>query len=127
MPVHLMKVYGYSSHINEFYKGVIAMDDIISSIIEIDRSAKEKIAEAEKQKKKIVDDAAAERKNLIEGKMKEADERLKKMAEDERRLADEKFADINKKCDESIGRLDEIYNNKHKEWEDKIFNAVISG
>ncbi|MBQ2823888.1 MAG: hypothetical protein IJF18_04840 [Oscillospiraceae bacterium] len=103
------------------------MDDIISSIIEIDRSAKEKIAEAEKQKKKIVDDAAAERKNLIEGKMKEADERLKKMADDERRLADERFAEINKKCDEGIGRLDEIYNSRHKEWEDKIFNAVISG
>ncbi len=103
------------------------MNEIINSILEIDQSAKDRIAEAENQKKKIIDDAVAEKNNLIEGKIKEADEKLKKMADDERRKADEKFAEIEKKRRNDIGRLDDIYNNNHAKWEDKIFNAVIGG
>lgn len=101
--------------------------NIITSILEIDKKAKEKIAEAEQQKNKIIADAKAEEECIINSKVNAADEKLKELEKEEQRKADERLAEINKEKNEEIKRLDAVYEAKHGEWEDKIYNAIISG
>ena len=49
------------------------------------------------------------------------------LEKEEQRKADERLAEINKEKNEEIKRLDAVYKAKHGEWEDKIYNAIISG
>lgn len=108
-------------------KGVYMDSSIISSILEIDRSAKEKLAEAEDRKNRIIADAKAEEERIIGERVKNADETLKKLEEEEKRKADEKLSAINAEGEKELKRLEEVYEARHEKWEEQIFRAVTSG
>lgn len=102
-------------------------NNIIANILEIDKNAKDRIAEAENRRNVILAEAKAEEERIIGDKVKAADEKLKQLEEDERRSAEEKIDNINKSGEEEIAALDKKYAERHTEWEDKIFSAVING
>lgn len=108
-------------------KGVYMDSSIISSILEIDRSAKEKLAEAEDRKNRIIADAKAEQERIIGERVKNADETLKKLEEEEKRKADEKLSAINAEGEKELKRLEEVYEARHEKWEEQIFRAVTNG
>ncbi|MCD7731646.1 MAG: hypothetical protein LUI05_09170 [Oscillospiraceae bacterium] len=101
--------------------------NIIQSILEIDRSAKEKLAAAEEQKNKIVADAEKEKKRIIDDKIKSAGNALKHLEESEKSKADEKMSEISAEREKEIERLNKIYDARHEEWEDNILRSVIGG
>ena len=99
--------------------------DIISSILEIESSAKEKISHAEKLKKDIIRSAENEKKHIGDDMLQEAKERFKKLTVNERRSNDEKIAEINRRGDEEKARMDAVFKENRLKWEEKIFNGVI--
>lgn len=108
-------------------KGVYMDSSIISSILEIDRSAKEKLAEAEDRKNRIIADAKAEEERIIGDRVKNADETLRKLEEEEKRKADEKLSAINAEGEKELERLEKVYEARHNEWEEQIFRTVTGG
>ncbi len=102
------------------------MENIITSILEIEQNAQTRLEEARQKKDKIISEAEAEKERIISGKLKEVEERIRKISLDEKNKTDEKIAEIEQRKDGEIKRLDSIYEKHHTEWEDDIFNAVIT-
>lgn len=102
------------------------MENIITSILEIEQNAQKRLEEARRKKDKIISEAEAEKERIIGGKIKEAEEKLRKLSLDEKNRTDEKLAEIERSKDEEIKRLDSVYEKRHAQWEDDIFNAVIT-
>ncbi len=102
------------------------MENIITSILEIEQNAQTRLEEARQKKDMIIAEAEAEKERIISGKLKEAEEKIRKISLDEKNKTDEKLAEIERKRDGEIKRLDSIYEKHHTEWEDDIFNAVIT-
>lgn len=101
-------------------------NSIIANILEIDKNAKDRLAEAENKRNVILAEAKAEEERIIGDKVKAADEKLRQLDEDERRRAEAKIESIKKSGEEEIARLDKVFGERHTMWEDKIFSAVIS-
>ena len=70
-------------------------ENIIQSILEIDKSASEKLAEAEKQRNLIIAGAKEQQEKIIESRIKAADATLKEIEEKEKAEADKKLEAIN--------------------------------
>lgn len=102
------------------------MENIITSILEIEQNAQTRLEEARQKKDKIIAEAEAEKERIISGKLKEAEETVKKISLDEKNKTNEKLAEIERKRDDEIKRLDSVYEKHHAEWEDDIFNAVVT-
>lgn len=101
------------------------MENIIKSILEIDQQARDKIAKAERERNRIIADAKAEEEQLLEMKIKEADDKLAGIKADEQAKADVKLAEIEAERDSEIKRLNQVFEEKHEEWQEKIFKAII--
>lgn len=102
-------------------------ENIIQSILEIDKTASEKLAEAEKQRNLIIADAKEQQEKIIESRIKAADETLKEIGEKEKAEADKKLEAINAEGDKEIARLKDVYENRHEKWEEDIFHAIVNG
>lgn len=102
-------------------------ENIIQSILDIDKSASEKLAEAEKQRNLIIADAKEQQEKIIESRIKAADETLKEIEEKEKAEADKKLEAINAEGEKEIGRLKDVYENRHGNWEEDIFHAIVNG
>ena len=99
--------------------------DIISSILEIESSAKERINHAEKLKKEIISSAEKEERQISDEQLRMAKEQFEKLTLNERRAADEKIAEINSSGEEEKAVLDKVYEKNHADWAEKIFNSII--
>lgn len=102
------------------------MDNIISNILDIDKSARDKISAAEADKNRILAQAKTEEERIINERLKQTDDMMKKIEEDEKAQTDAKIAEIEKNKNDEILRLDRIYSERHENWENKIFSSVIS-
>lgn len=102
------------------------MENLITSILEIEQNAQKRLEEARQKKDKIIADAEAEKEKIIGEKIKEAEEKLRKLGLDEKNKTDERLAEIERSKNDEIKRLDSIYEKHHTEWEDDIFNAVLT-
>ncbi len=102
-------------------------ENIIKNILEIDKNAKAKINEAENSYSKIIAEAKAEKKRIVNDGIKEAEKSLKKLEDDERRRTDAELDRLKAKRDEETARLERIFEAHHAEWEENIFRAVING
>lgn len=102
------------------------MENLITSILEIEQNAQKRLEEARQKKDKIIAAAEAEKEKIIAEKIKEAEEKVRKFSLDEKNKTDEKLAEIERSKNEEIKRLDSIYENRHVQWEDDIFNAVLT-
>lgn len=102
-------------------------ENIIQSILEIDKSASEKLAEAEKQRNLIIAGAKEQQEKIIESRIKAADATLKEIEEKEKAEADKKLEAINAAGEKEIERLKDVYENRHGSWEEDIFHAIVNG
>lgn len=102
------------------------MENLITSILEIEQNAQKRLEEARQKKDKIIAAAEAEKEKIIGGKIKDAEEKLRKISLDEKNKTDEMLAEIERRKNDEIKRLDSIYEKRHAQWEDDIFNAVIT-
>ena len=100
--------------------------DIISSILEIESSAKEKIERAEMLKKDIISSAEKEVRQIGDELMRDAKEELERLTAEERHANDEKIKAIKCRGAAEKAELDDWFRKKSKEWEDKIFSGVIN-
>lgn len=103
------------------------MENIITSILEIEQNAKERIAEAELKRNRIIADAKLEEERIINSGIKEADDRIEKINLEEKIKSDKKLAEIEQNGISEINRLDEIYSKHHSDWEEEIFRSIIRG
>ncbi|MDE7278687.1 MAG: hypothetical protein K2N26_03050 [Oscillospiraceae bacterium] len=102
------------------------MENIITSILEIEQNAQKRLEEARQKKDSIIAAAESEKERIIGEKIKEAEEKIRKISLDEKNKTDEKLAEIERSKNDEIKRLDSIYEKRHTEWENDIFNAVIT-
>lgn len=102
-------------------------ENIIQSILEIDKSASEKLAEAEKQRNLIIAGAKEQQEKIIESKIKAADETLKQIEEKEKAETDKKLESINADGEKEIERLKKVFDDRHEKWEEDIFHAIVNG
>ena len=102
------------------------MENIITSILDIEQNAQKRLEEARQKRDSIIAAAEAEKEKIIAEKIKDAEEKIRKISLDEKNKTDEKLAEIERSKNDEIKRLDSIYEQRHAEWEDDIFNAVIT-
>ena len=102
------------------------MENIITSILDIEQNAQKRLEEARQKRDSIIAAAEAEKEKIIAEKIKDAEEKIRKISLDEKNKTDEKLAEIERSKNDEIKRLDSIYEQRHTEWEDDIFNAVIT-
>ena len=100
--------------------------NIITSILEIDQKAKDKITQAEQMKNKIIADAKAEEERIINSKVHDADEKLRLIEEEEKKKSQAHLIEIEKKKSEEIEKLNSVYEERHEDWEENIFKAIIN-
>lgn len=100
--------------------------DIISSILEIETSAKEKISNAEKLKSDMIKSAKREEKQISDEQLRKAKTELEQLNLDERRSTDDKIAAINEQGEAEKRRLDDVFEKNHAEWTESIFKAVTN-
>lgn len=103
------------------------MENIITDILKIEADAQKRLADAEEESIKILADAKAEKENIINAKIQEAENRITMLNSDEKTRAEKTLADIEQNRINEIGRIDNIYNESHTEWEENIFNQIICG
>lgn len=103
------------------------MENIIKGILEIEQQAQEKIERAEFERNKIIADAKSKEVSIIEKKIAEAEDDLKKSEIAEKEKSDAKLAEINAMRESEIKRLNEVLNTRKDEWQEKIFTAIING
>ena len=99
--------------------------DIISSILEIEKNAKEKISRAEKLKEEIIRSAEKEEQHIGGDKLHEAKELFSKLTENERRSVDSKIKEIRENGEAEKSKLDAVFEKRHSEWTESIFSSVI--
>ena len=100
--------------------------DIISSILEIESSAKEKIERAEMLKKDIISSAEKEVRQIGDEMLRDAKAEFERLTAEERRANDEKIEEIKRRGEAEKAELDDLFRQKQKEWEDKIFSGIIN-
>jgi len=103
------------------------MENIITDILKIESDAQKRLADAEDKCIGIIADAKAEKEKVISLKIEEAKKRIAAINSDERKKAEKKIWEINNNKISEIERIDSIYEVKHSEWEENIFNQIING
>lgn len=102
------------------------MDDIIKSIIDIDRGASKKLEDAEKKKLKIISDAKAEEERLISKAVDDSKAELERLEKQEQDKTDKKIADLEAEKNAKISAMQSSFEKNADKWCDEIFSAVIS-
>ncbi len=103
------------------------MENIITDILKIEADAQKRLADAENESVKIIAAAKAEKEKIINAKIEEAENRIAMINSDEKNRAEKNLADIEQNRISEIERIDNIYNERHIEWEESIFSQIISG
>lgn len=103
------------------------MDDIIRSIIDIDRGASDKLSEAEKKKLKIITEAKALQESIVKEAVENSKRELEQIEADRKRAAEEKIAALEADRDSRIDAMKKAFAENSDKWADEIFKAVISG
>ena len=101
------------------------MENVINRILEIDKEARDRLDEAEKQKKQIFVEAKLEEAKIKEDHIKRADARILEVDATEKKFADEEMEKLEKVKLEQISKLDAIYEQNHISWEQDIFQRIV--
>ena len=101
------------------------MENIINQILEIDEKARQMIANAEKQKREILDKAHDSEVTVKEEWMERAKSRIESVEEVKRAESEEQILEINRQKQEKINKLDKAYNDNHIKWEKEILKNII--
>ena len=102
------------------------MDDIIKSIIDIDRGASQRLEDAEKEKLRIISEAKELEEKMIREAVENSRQELERM---EKKQQDDTNAKISAIEAEKLRRISEMkksFDENSDKWSKEIFNAVIS-
>ncbi len=100
------------------------MDDIIRSIIDIDRGASKKLEDAEKEKIRIISAAKAREEELIKQAVENSRRELEELEERERAEAESRIAELDEKMNGRIAQMKNSFEINSEKWCDEIFHAV---
>lgn len=101
------------------------MKSIIEDIIEIDSVAQKRIDEAKKIKEDVSKQIELEKEQMNAELNSKAENRVLKIEEAEKRLADEETAAIQKETDEKLSALRENFEKIKDKLENEIYQNVI--
>lgn len=104
---------------------VIFMDEILNRIISIEHKAQDIIEDAENQKRTMFENLKKECSKIKNNIMERQQRRIEIIKQTEQKFADEKMAEIDKSTQESIKKLDCVFNEKKEEWVQNIYNNII--
>jgi hypothetical protein len=105
--------------------GVIFMDKMLKSILEMDKKSRIQAEEAEEAKRKAFDELALIRTSLIEKKLADAKKAVEKIREKELADAAEKSAELKKKYETAREKLNSMYAANSGKWIDEIYKQII--
>lgn len=103
------------------------MEKVVNEILEIDRRARERVAEAYQKKDCILLETGEEEQKIKDEYIRRADNRVCKVEMYEMENANKKIAVLEQKKAETISALKEQYEANHSKWENDIFNNIIGG
>ncbi len=100
--------------------------DIIAEILNTEKLAEDRLKAAEEEKKRIINETSQAEERL----WNEAKEEIKSYSESKQAETDAAIENmvsgINIKCSEKMGELDRLYEKKHADWEERIFERIIT-
>ena len=101
------------------------MEDIIRRIIEIEDKAQEIVSDARDAEKNLNKRVEAEDKRLAKSIHDKAEERCRKMREDEQNSIRGKIRQINECADEQLKELENKYSENKEKWVDDMVRHII--
>ncbi|MDF2567334.1 MAG: hypothetical protein K0R90_790 [Oscillospiraceae bacterium] len=101
------------------------MINVINQIIEIDKLAQQRIADAHDQKTNIIKELEQQKKELHDEYEKTAKEKLQHVNEVEHAFAQEKIDVIVNSKQQTIDSLENNYDQNHLKWEQELYNKVL--
>lgn len=102
------------------------MGNIITDILKIEADAQKRVSDAEQEGIRIIAEAKIQRDEIINSKIQETENKIKKINSDEKIKAEEKLSKIKQNGSDEIANIDAVYNLNHSEWEESIFNQIIN-
>lgn len=102
------------------------MEDIIKSIIDIDRDAAHKLEDAEKEKLRIISAAKAEEERIVSNAVDSAKTELEKLEAEKKRSTDQRIKELQEETRAGIEALKRSFDKNSDKWCSEIFEAVIS-
>ena len=102
------------------------MENIINKILEIDENARKKLENAQSAKSKIMYEAQKEEENIRNEVLERVSGRVSKIEEFEKSTAEEKISEIKANANKAIENINNKFEKNHKQWENEIFNKIIS-
>lgn len=101
------------------------MENVINRILEIDEKARMMIAEAEKKKQNILNEAHENEQQVKDNFVNKSQEKISKVDEVHKLESNEQIAGIENEKRLKIEKLDKLYADKHAEWEAQILKSIV--
>ena len=96
----------------------------IQTIIEMDKKAREKVANAKREAEEINSEAEGKKKQMLSDYLEHSKKRLETVEQSYRREADEKISQIDAEKDKKISDFDKMLNENRNSMMNSIFEAV---
>lgn len=103
----------------------IFMDEMLKSVLDMDKKCRIQADEAEEAKRKAFDELTFIRTSMIEKRLAQAKEIVEKIQEDEQAKAAEKSAELKKKNETARDKLNEMYAENKSRWIDDIYKRIL--
>ncbi|MDR0197397.1 MAG: hypothetical protein LBI36_04180 [Oscillospiraceae bacterium] len=100
------------------------MLDLIEKIIEIDKSARQRVRDADEKARGILDEANAEKARIESDYTDRIKKRLEIVAESYNKIANEDIEEITRKKAERFNRLDSVMEQNSERWVNEIMGRV---
>ncbi len=103
------------------------MENIVSSILEIEEKAEAKLEAARNKKKMILASAKLEEERLVNEKLSEIDAEISALENTAKSNYELKLAEFESVKNAEFESLKNSYESKHLKWEEEIFSAILNG
>lgn len=103
------------------------MDDVIQSILDIDKKASDKLAEAKKNKLDAIKKATTEKNQMILDAEKSAEDEIRQIEKNEADKADARIRELKEEEVRRVSEMKKSFEKNSAAWQEEIFRKVISG
>jgi len=101
------------------------MESVVNKIIEIDKKANDRIAEAAESKKTILQQAEQQSNELKEKLGRDADKRIAEIENINKAEFDVQTAELEKQFNEETSKMDAFFESNHLKIEEEIFAEIV--
>ncbi|MGN1481066.1 hypothetical protein [Porcipelethomonas sp.] len=101
------------------------MESVVNRIIEIDRSADERMSAAAEKEKQILKEADEESSKIKKKLLCDAQDRISQVKAFNKSEFEKDTAELEEKYQEEIAALDAFYKNNHEKIEQEIFAEIV--